>query len=79
MATANKQAKKPYGTVSYADPGYQEDGKARYPINTADHCRAAWSYINKSSNSSAYSSSQLARIKGRIKAAAKKFGIDISS
>ena len=48
MATANKSANKPYGKVSYADPGYQEDGKARYPIDSAAHCRAAWSYINQS-------------------------------
>jgi phage head maturation protease len=68
---------KPYGDVSYADPGYQKDGKKRYPIDTADHCRAAWSYINQADNASKYSSEHLAAIKGRIKSAAKKFGITI--
>jgi len=70
--------KQPYGDVTYADPGYQSDKKKRYPIDTAEHVRAAWSYINKANNASQYSSDQLASIKGRIKAAAKKFGIEIS-
>ena len=68
----------PYGDVAYADPGYQKDGKKRYPIDTADHVRAAWSYINQSDNAGQYSSEQLANIKGRIRAAAKKFGIEIA-
>src|SRR5215831_8093109 len=38
---------KPYGDVKYADPGYQSDGKKRYPIDTEKHIRAAWNYINK--------------------------------
>lgn len=71
-------AKKPYGDVAYADPGYQADGKKRYPIDTEEHCKAAWSYINQAGNAAKYSSEHLAAIKGRIKAAAKKFGIQIS-
>jgi uncharacterized membrane protein (UPF0127 family) len=70
--------KTPYGNVTYADPGYQSDGKKRYPIDTEEHVRAAWSYINQGKNGSAYTSGQLASIKGRIKSAAKKFGIQIS-
>lgn len=72
------KSKKPYGDVTYADPGYQKDGKKRYPIDTAEHVRAAWSYINKAKNGGFYSADQLARIKGKIMAAAKKFGIEIS-
>lgn len=34
--------KEPYGSVAYADPGYQSDGKKRYPIDTEAHIRAAW-------------------------------------
>jgi HK97 family phage prohead protease len=68
----------PYGNVTYADPGYQKDGKKRYPIDTAAHVKAAWSYINQAGNASAYSSEHLAAIKGRIRAAAKKFGITIA-
>ena len=69
---------KPYGDVPYADPGYQKDGKKRYPIDTADHVKAAWSYINMPKNASKYSSSQLSSIKSKIKAAAKKLGVEIS-
>lgn len=71
--------KAPYGDVAYADPGYQADKKKRYPIDSAEHVRAAWSYINKSGNGGEYTSSQLASIKSRIKAAAKKFDVQISS
>lgn len=70
--------KKPYGNVDYADPGYQKDGQKRYPIDTAEHVRAAWSYINQGDNAAQYSSADLAKVKGRIRAAAKKFGIQIS-
>jgi|GEM_PF-1025135 len=73
-----EDSKKPYGDVEYADPGYQSDKQKRYPIDTEEHARAAWSYINKASNASAYSSEDLAKVKGRIKAACKKFGIEVS-
>lgn len=65
--------KKPYGDVSYADP---KNGK--YPIDTKDHVRAAWSYVNQQKNGSKYSAEELSAIKSRIKAAADKFGIEIS-
>lgn len=65
--------KKPYGDVEYADP---KNGK--YPIDTAEHVRAAWSYINQQRDSDKYSAEELARIKDKIKRAAEKFGIDIS-
>lgn len=75
---ASGDGSKPYGDVAYADPGYQEDKKKRYPIDTEEHVRAAWSYINQADNAAKYSSEHLAAIKGRIKSAAKKFGITIS-
>lgn len=70
--------KKPFGDVPYADPGYQKDGVYRYPIDTLKHIRAAWSYINQASNAARYNAKQLAAIRGRIIAAAKKHGIEIS-
>lgn len=76
MAAAT--AEKPYGNVPYADPGYQEDGQHRYPIDTPAHIRAAWAYINMPKNADKYDSEDLTRIKDRIKAAAKKHGIEIS-
>lgn len=75
---AAKDPKKPYGDVKYADPGYQDDGKNRYPLDTAEHVKAAWSYINMPKNAEKYSSGDLAKVKAAIKAAAPKFGIDIS-
>lgn len=76
-AELEKADSEPYGDVAYADPGYQKDGKKRYPIDTEEHVRAALSYINQSRNASEYSADQLSKIKGRIMAAAKKFGIDV--
>jgi len=70
--------KKPYGDVAYADPGYQEDGVSRYPIDTEEHCRAAWSYINQEDNAARYTPDQLAKIKATIRAALKKYGVEIA-
>src|SRR5262249_26102413 len=63
---------KPYGDVEYADPGYQSDGKKRYPLDTEKHIRAAWSYIYKPKNAGKYSSEHLSAIKSKIVAAWKK-------
>jgi HK97 family phage prohead protease len=67
------KGKKPYGNVSYADP---KNGK--YPIDTKEHARAAWSYINMPKNQKGYSSGELAAIKSRIRGALKKFGVEVS-
>jgi hypothetical protein len=61
----------PYGDVEYADPGYQNDRKKRYPIDTEKHIRAAWSYINKPRNAGKYSTDELKSIKNKIIAAWK--------
>jgi len=73
-----KEAAAPYGDVEYADPGYQADKQKRYPIDTAEHVRSAWSYINQSGNGGKYSSADLSKVKARIKAAAKKLGVTIA-
>lgn len=78
LAAAAGDAKTPYGNVDYADPGYQKDGKKRYPLDTAAHVKAAWSYINQDKNAAQYSADQVATIKGKIKAAAKKVGVTIN-
>lgn len=75
----SRAGNKPYGDVAYADPGYQKDKKKRYPIDTKKHVKAAWSYINKAKNAAAYTAAQVASIKSKIKAAAAKFGVKISS
>jgi phage head maturation protease len=62
---------KPYGDVTYADPGYQADGKKRYPIDTEAHIRAAWNYINKPKNAAKYKDGDVGKIKAKIVAAWK--------
>ncbi len=68
---------KPYGDVSYADPGYQKDGKKRYPVDTKKHAKAALVYINKAANAAVYTAKQLASIKSKINTACKKFGVKV--
>jgi HK97 family phage prohead protease len=71
---ADKRTDKPkgdYGDVEYADPGYQEDKKPRYPIDTPEHIKAAWNYINKAKNQEPYSAAEVERIKAKIIAAWK--------
>lgn len=72
------KASKPYGNVRYADPGYQDDKKPRYPIDTEDHVRAALSYFGQSKNRTQYTASQQAAILGRIKSRARALGIQVS-
>lgn len=73
--TAERADNKPYGNVTYADP---KNGK--YPVDTEEHARAAWSYINMPKNAAQYPMNgvTLSEVKGRIRAACRKFGIDIS-
>lgn len=72
-----RSAQEPYGDVEYADPGYQADKQKRYPVDTEEHAKAAWSYINQEKNASKYSSDDLAKVKAKIAAACKKFGVEI--
>jgi HK97 family phage prohead protease len=69
------RAEKPYGNVSYADPGYQDDKQKRYPLDTERRVRSAWTYIHQEDNRKPYNAEQLKAIEGRIKAAGKKYGI----
>ena len=57
----------------YADPN-----NFRYPIDTAEHARAAWSYINQTKNQADYKPDELKFVMNRIKAACKKFGIQVT-
>lgn len=75
VLSGDRATDKPYGDVEYADPGYQEDGKKRYPLDTEDHVRAALSYIGQEKNAAKYSTEDLKKVKAKIEAAAKKFGI----
>lgn len=78
----SERVRKPHGDVPYADPGYLDDagnqakgdnGVARYPIDE-NHVESAWSYINMPKNQKGYTPEQLAEVKGKIRAAMKRFG-----
>jgi hypothetical protein len=75
---ANKTPYGPKSKVDYADPGYQSDKTARYPIDTVEHVRAAIAYLSKPGNSAMYSKQQLRHMWNRIRAAAKKYGVEMS-
>ena len=62
-----------YGDVEFADPTNN-----KYPIDSPEHVRAAWSYINHADNAAKYSKDEVKTIKDRIKRAAKKHGVEIS-
>jgi len=61
-----------YGDVEFADPVNH-----KYPIDTAEHVRAAWSYINHADNAGKYSEDEVRTIKDRIKRAAARHGVEI--
>ena len=58
--------REPYGDVKYADPGLQPDKQKRYPIDTAEHVRAAWNYMHKHRDEDKYSAEQRKEIEGHI-------------
>lgn len=77
--SAAADSSKPYDDVAYADPGYQKDKKKRYPLDTEEHCRAAWSYINMPKNAAKYSPEDLAKVRATIRAALKRYGADVQA
>jgi hypothetical protein len=66
------EGEREYGDVTFAD-----ETNKKYPIDTAEHVRAAWSYINHKDNAAKYDADEVKAIKGRIKRAAKKHGVEI--
>jgi len=62
-----------YGHVEFADTTNN-----KYPIDTPDHVRAAWSYINHKDNAAKYDADEVETIKMRIKRAAKKHDVEIN-
>ncbi|MEP7294378.1 MAG: DUF6582 domain-containing protein [Chloroflexota bacterium] len=69
-----KEGKKKYGDVTFAD-----SKNNKYPIDTDEHIRAAWRYINHKDNADKYDRDEVKTIKSRIKRAAKKHGVEIST
>jgi hypothetical protein len=63
-----------YGDVRFADPTNK-----KYPIDTEEHVRAAWSYIHQKRNADEYSTKDLTEIENRIRKAGEKYGIDFEA
>jgi phage head maturation protease len=57
--------------TDYADPGYQADGRKRYPFDGEQHIRAAWAFIHMTGNAARYTAGERDQIKSRIVAAWK--------
>lgn len=70
---ATDKPKAPYGDVHYCDDGMRADKKKRFPVNTGERAKAAWSYSHHKSIMSKYTSEQLSRLHSCIAAAYKKF------
>jgi hypothetical protein len=68
-----------YGEHKYGDVKFADPVNNKYPIDTEEHVRAAWSYINHKDNAAKYDKDEVETIKKRIKSAAKKFDIDIET
>jgi hypothetical protein len=66
------EGEREYGDVQFADPTNK-----KYPIDSPEHVRAAWSYINHKDNAAKYEAKEVKTIKERIKRAAKKHGVEI--
>ncbi len=63
-----------YGAVEFADPTNN-----KYPIDTPEHIRAAYGYINHKDNAAKYDADEVETIKNRIRRAAKKHGVEIET
>ena len=63
-----------YGEVLFADPVNNT-----YPIDTAKHIHAAWSYIHHEHDAAMYSADDVSCIESRIREAAAAEGITLGS
>ena len=66
------------GEHKYGDVEFADETNKKYPIDSAEHMRAAWSYINHKDNADKYDADEVKTIKARIKRAAKKHDVEIS-
>lgn len=65
------------GVREYGDVRFADSTNRKYPIDTPEHVRAAWSYINHQDNAAKYDANGVQTIKNRIKTAAQKLGVEI--
>ena len=72
--TKPKTGEQKYGDVKFADTTNK-----KYPIDTPEHVRAAWNYINHKDNATKYDADEVKLIKDRIKKAAKHHDVEIEA
>ena len=65
------------GERKYGDVKFADSTNNKYPIDTPEHVRAAWNYINHKENAAKYDADEVDLIKQRIKRAAKKHDVEI--
>jgi len=65
------------GEHEYGDVKFADTANNKYPIDTPEHIRAAWSYIHHKDNAAKYKPDEVETIKKRIRSAADKHGITI--
>lgn len=65
------------GEQKYGDVEFADATNNKYPINTPEHVRAAWNYINHKDNAAKYDADEVDLIKQRIKRAARKHDVEI--
>ena len=63
-----------YGNVLFAD-----ETNKKCPVDTPEHVRAAWSYINHKDNAAKYAADEVEAIKDNIRKAARKQGVDVQT
>lgn len=66
------------GERKYGDVEFADEVNNKYPIDTPEHVRAAWSYINHKDNADKYDNDEVKKIKDCITRAAKKHGVEFS-
>lgn len=66
------------GERKYGDVEFADTTNKKYPIDTPEHVRAAWNYINHKDNAAKYEADDVKKIKSRIEQAAKRHGIEIN-
>jgi hypothetical protein len=69
-----KEGLREYGDVTVADPTNK-----KYPIDSPEHVRAAWSYMNHRDNANWYDRDEVAAIKSRIKRAVSKHDVEMEA
>ena len=66
------------GEHRYGDVEFADTTNKKYPIDTPEHVRTAWQYINHKDNAAKYEATDVTKIKNRIKQAAKTHGVEIN-